>query len=233
MSRWSEDEPACRERGDSAICVAIEGRPRALGDGFTVRRLLPASAQRSVGPFVFFDHMGPTQMAPGHGLDVRPHPHIDLATVTYLFEGEILHRDSLGTEQPIRPGALNWMNAGRGIVHSERSPQSARKQGARLHGLQLWVALPTDAEQQAPSFQHYPAEVIPAVERDGSRLGSSPARPMASVRPSRSTRRSSTSRPGSSDARRSPCPTRTASAPSTSSRARSAAKASATSPVRC
>lgn len=170
MSNWSYDEPTCTERAESAICLSIEGRARDLGDGFSVRRMLPAPARRSVGPFVFFDQMGPAQMAPGHGLDVRPHPHIDLATVTYLFEGEILHRDSLGTEQPIRPGAVNWMTAGRGIVHSERSPASARRTGARLHGLQLWVALPTAAEQQAPSFRHYPADVIPAVERDGSRL---------------------------------------------------------------
>lgn len=170
MSQWSHDEPTCSERSDSAICLAIEGRARDLGEGFSVRRLLPASARRSVGPFVFFDEMGPVQMQPGKGLDVRPHPHIDLATVTYLFEGEILHRDSLGTEQPIRPGAVNWMTAGRGIVHSERSPAAARRSGVRLHGLQLWVALPTHAEQQAPSFRHYPADAIPAVERDGSRL---------------------------------------------------------------
>src|SRR5437763_1999037 len=110
-----------------SVELDIEGRRRDLGDGFTVRRLLPSAARRMVGPFIFVDHMGPVAMASGHGLDVRPHPHINLATVTFLFEGEILHRDSLGSEQPIRPGAVNWMTAGRGIVHSERSPALERK----------------------------------------------------------------------------------------------------------
>jgi redox-sensitive bicupin YhaK (pirin superfamily) len=150
--------------------TVIEARTRDLGDGFTVRRLLPAAARRMVGPFIFFDHMGPVQLAPCKGLDVRPHPHINLATVTYLFEGEILHRDSLGSEQPIRPGAVNWMTAGRGIVHSERSPADARKTGPRLHGLQLWVALPREHEEIAPSFHHHSADTIPLVERPGARL---------------------------------------------------------------
>jgi redox-sensitive bicupin YhaK (pirin superfamily) len=123
-----------------------------------------------VGPFIFFDHMGPVTMTPGSGLDVRPHPHINLATVTYLFEGEILHRDSLGSEQPIRPGAVNWMTAGRGIVHSERSPAAARKTGPSLHGLQLWVALPKAQEEVDPSFHHHPADSIPALEKPGARL---------------------------------------------------------------
>jgi redox-sensitive bicupin YhaK (pirin superfamily) len=114
--------------------------------------------------------MGPVQFGPDHGLDVRPHPHINLATVTYLFEGEILHRDSLGSEQPIRPGAVNWMTAGRGIVHSERSPTSLRKTGPRVHGLQLWVALPGAQEETAPSFRHHPSADIPAVEVPGARL---------------------------------------------------------------
>src|SRR5438477_8904177 len=134
-------------------------RDRDLG-GFVVRRLLPAGRHRAVGPFVFFDHFGPTGLAPGQGMDVRPHPHINLATVTYLFEGEIVHRDSLGSLQPIRPGDINWMTAGRGIVHSERSPADARKTGARAHGLQLWVALPREHEEIEPSFQHHAAGVI-------------------------------------------------------------------------
>ncbi len=123
-----------------------------------------------VGPFIFLDHMGPVQMPPGDGVGIRPHPHVNLATVTYLFEGEILHRDSIGSEQLIRPGAVNWMTAGRGIAHSERSPAAVRKTGARVHGLQLWVALPTAQEEVAPSFQHRAAESIPAIERAGARL---------------------------------------------------------------
>jgi redox-sensitive bicupin YhaK (pirin superfamily) len=123
-----------------------------------------------VGPFIFVDHLGPVGLDPGAGLDVRPHPHIGLATVTYLFEGELLHRDSLGTEQLIQPGAVNWMTAGRGIVHSERSPALDRKAGARLHGLQLWAALPTAQEEADPSFQHHAASVIPEVGLRGARL---------------------------------------------------------------
>ena len=152
------------------IDLEIAARERDLGDGFTVRRLLPTAARRMVGPFIFVDHMGPVQLAAGHGLDVRPHPHINLATVTFLFDGEILHRDSLGSEQPIRPGAVNWMTAGRGIVHSERSPSDKRKSGQRVHGMQLWVALPKEHEEVAPSFQHHAAEAIPTVERPGARL---------------------------------------------------------------
>src|SRR5918912_1574224 len=120
---------------------------RDLGDGFTVRRALPQARKRHVGPFVFFDQMGPVTLAKGHGLDVRPHPHIGLATVTYLFEGEILHRDSLGTEQVIRPGAVNWMTAGSGIAHSERTPPELRASGSRLFGIQTWVGLPRDREE--------------------------------------------------------------------------------------
>src|SRR5687768_17978433 len=115
--------------------------------GFTVRRLLPSQPHKLVGPFIFFDHLGPAVFDPGNGLDVRPHPHIGLATVTYLIEGEILHRDSLGNEMPIRPGEVNWMTAGRGIVHSERTPQANRVGGSTLHGLQTWVALPRDHEE--------------------------------------------------------------------------------------
>lgn len=136
-----------------------------LGDGFTVRRALPAPQRARVGPFVFFDQMGPRSLAPGQGLDVRPHPHIGLATVTYLFEGEIVHRDSLGNVQSIRPGAVNWMTAGRGIVHSERTPQESRGGGARLSGLQTWIGLPGADEECEPSFSHH--EGLPMVEEGG------------------------------------------------------------------
>jgi len=163
-------EPECMKSAEPTVELDIEARTRDLGGGFTVRRLLPSAARRMVGPFIFFDHMGPVQLDPGQGLDVRPHPHINLATVTYLFDGEILHRDSLGSEQPIRPGAVNWMTAGRGIVHSERSPAAARKSGVHVHGLQLWVALPTADEEVEPSFQHHAADAIPVLVRDGARL---------------------------------------------------------------
>jgi redox-sensitive bicupin YhaK (pirin superfamily) len=123
-----------------------------------------------VGPFTFFDHMGVAVFAPGQGIDVRPHPHIGLATVTYLFEGELLHRDSLGSVQPIRPGDVNWMTAGSGIVHSERTAPEQRKQGSRLHGLQLWVALPLEQEETAPSFRHYPGSSLPERDDAGVRL---------------------------------------------------------------
>lgn len=123
-----------------------------------------------VGPFVFFDQMGAAVFAPGRGIDVPPHPHVGLATVTYLFDGELLHRDSLGSVQPIRPGDVNWMTAGRGIVHSERTPPEPRRNGSRLHGLQLWVALPLDQEEAVPSFRHYPASVLPARDEGGVHL---------------------------------------------------------------
>jgi redox-sensitive bicupin YhaK (pirin superfamily) len=120
-----------------------------------------------VGPFIFFDHMGPAALAPGDGLDVRPHPHIGLATVTYLFDGEILHRDSVGSVQPIRPGDVNWMTAGRGIVHSERTPPGLRAAGTRVHGIQTWVALPRAHEETAPAFAHHPAATLPVVTLPG------------------------------------------------------------------
>lgn len=168
MSVHLHDEPSCDRVNHDLVELEIAGRARSLGDGLTVRRLLPAAARRIVGPFVFVDHMGPVVLEPGHGLDVRPHPHIHLATVTYLFDGEFLHRDSLGSEQAIRPGAVNWMAAGRGIAHSERSPAAMRAAGARVHGLQLWCALPTAHEEDEPSFQHHPANTIP--ELDGVRV---------------------------------------------------------------
>jgi redox-sensitive bicupin YhaK (pirin superfamily) len=150
--------------------VVIVPQMRDLGDGFQVHRALPSAQRRMVGPFVFWDQMGPTLLEPGKGLDVRPHPHIGLATVTYLFEGEILHRDSLGSVQSILPGAVNWMIAGRGIVHSERTPPHMRRQGGPLFGIQSWVALPKDQEECAPAFTHYGCDTLPMVEGDGLRM---------------------------------------------------------------
>ena len=138
------------------ILQVIGSRQRDLG-GFVVRRVLPAEGRQMVGPFIFFDHMGPTQFALGVGIDVRPHPHIALATVTYLFSGSLQHRDSLGTVQEIRPVDVNWMSAGRGIAHSERTPQSARASGEHVHGIQSWVALPDGQEDGEPTFVHHPA----------------------------------------------------------------------------
>ncbi len=153
----------------AAVKQVVEARRRDLG-GFEVRRILPYGGGRMVGPFIFLDHMGPAAFAPGAGIDVRPHPHIGLATVTYLFEGVRVHRDSLGCVQTIRPGDVNWMTAGSGIVHSERSSPQARSRGARLHGLQSWVALPTAFEEAPPAFHHHPADTLPALDRGGARL---------------------------------------------------------------
>jgi redox-sensitive bicupin YhaK (pirin superfamily) len=158
---------AVRESGVDAVDLVILPPSRDLGDGFTVRRALPQPQRRMVGPFIFFDQMGPIALRDGQGLDVRPHPHIGLATITYLIDGEILHRDSLGSVQAIRPGAVNWMSAGSGIVHSERSPDDARHGGAGLFGLQLWVALPAAQEESAPSFVHHDADAIPSGQIDG------------------------------------------------------------------
>jgi redox-sensitive bicupin YhaK (pirin superfamily) len=152
----------------TTVEVLIHPATRDLGDGFQVRRALPNTQRRMVGPFVFLDQMGPSRLAPGQGLDVRPHPHIGLATVTYLSEGEILHRDSLGSVQAIRPGDVNWMTAGRGIVHSERSPAEARTEGPALAGLQCWVALPQALEECAPAFVHHPAASLPVAESGGT-----------------------------------------------------------------
>jgi redox-sensitive bicupin YhaK (pirin superfamily) len=142
---------------------------RDLG-GFSVRRVLPAIERRMVGPFVFFDQMGPALFEPGTGIDVRPHPHIGLATVTYLFEGEILHRDTLGSVQAIRPGEINWMTAGRGIAHSERTGPETRAAGGRLAGIQSWVALPKDDEETEPGFAHHGAGALPIVAGDGKEV---------------------------------------------------------------
>ena len=155
MSNLDNSNSADCTDGDCNGLVSrlLQPGSRDLGD-FSVRRVMPQRGSRSVGPWVFFDHMGPADFEPGQGIDVRPHPHINLATVTYLFDGEIMHRDSLGSVQAIRPGDLNLMVAGRGIVHSERSPNELRAAGHTLHGLQLWHALPEAVEETAPEFLH-------------------------------------------------------------------------------
>jgi redox-sensitive bicupin YhaK (pirin superfamily) len=152
----------------SRIELEVPERARSI-DGFPVARILPSPALRALGPFVFVDHMGPAVFGRGSALDVRPHPHIHLATVTYLLEGSIFHRDSLGSARAIQPGAINWMHAGRGIVHSERSPQDDRDRERALHGLQLWVALPTEHEESEPGFAHHPASSLPRIEDRGVR----------------------------------------------------------------
>jgi len=153
----------------SAIALLIEPGSKDLGE-FSVRRSLPDRRRQRVGPFVFWDHMGPAEFPPGTGVAVRPHPHIGLATITYLFEGVIVHRDSLRFEQPITTGGVNWMTAGRGIVHSERTPQELLESGSRLHGIQAWVALPEALEETEPRFEHYPADRIPRLSFDGARM---------------------------------------------------------------
>jgi hypothetical protein len=159
--------------GDARSCQAIEHvivpRARDLG-GFEVRRALPALQKQMVGPFIFFDQMGPAEFLLTNGIDVRPHPHIGLATVTYLFEGEIFHRDSLGTALPIRPGALNLMSAGRGIVHSERETTEAKAKPRRMFGIQAWAALPKSHEEMAPSFVHHSVDDLPRIEGEGKRI---------------------------------------------------------------
>ncbi len=167
MSFFPGKDPAA---GDAPACDAIERvivpRTSDLG-GFFVRRALPSSQRRMVGPFIFFDHMGPAEFRAGQGIDVRPHPHIGLATVTYLFAGEIMHRDSLGSIAAIQPGAVNWMSAGRGIAHSERTAPDHRVAGEPLHGLQCWVALPAQHEEGAPAFVHHDAGELPAETGEG------------------------------------------------------------------
>jgi redox-sensitive bicupin YhaK (pirin superfamily) len=156
--------------GDRFSCDAIETvivpRSRDIGS-FEVRRALPSAQRQMVGPFIFFDQMGPAEFLLGTGMDVRPHPHIGLSTVTYLFEGEIMHRDSLGTALPIRPGELNWMTAGRGITHSERTPPELRTGSSKLFGIQTWVALSRDDEERTPDFTHYDAQQLPVIEGEG------------------------------------------------------------------
>jgi len=164
MTYLTASDPTCTGNSGS-IELLINAHAKDLG-GFSVRRLLPSPDRRMVGPFIFFDHMGPAEFPPGQGIQVRPHPHIGLATVTYLFEGEILHRDSLGFVQPIQAGAVNLMTAGRGIVHSERAGSDLQTT-SRLHGIQSWMALPEEHEELAPNFVHYPATDLPEFEKDG------------------------------------------------------------------
>lgn len=170
MSVRPAAEPICDKADETrAIETLIEGRERDIG-GFTVRRILPSVRRRSVGPYVFWDHMGPAVLEPGQAMDVRPHPHINLATVTYLFAGQVEHRDSTGARQVIRPGAINLMTAGRGIVHSERSPQATRETRREAHGIQLWLGLPTEHEECEPAFAHHPAESLPEHVGDDLRV---------------------------------------------------------------
>lgn len=170
MSFFPGKDPAA---GDTYQCDAIAQvivpRTVDLGD-FAVRRALPSARTRMVGPFIFFDHFGPAEFRAGNGLDVRPHPHIGLATVTYLFDGEIMHRDSLGTAVAIRPGEVNWMTAGRGIVHSERTRPERRVDGEPIHGLQMWVALPTVMEEMKAAFAHHEVAEFPIVADNGKNV---------------------------------------------------------------
>jgi len=166
MSWQPADEAMATSPGDCPpVETVIVPRSRDLG-GFDVRRALPSTRRKMIGPFIFFDQMGPATFTAGKGIDVRPHPHIGLSTVTWLIEGEILHRDSLGSIQAIRPGAVNWMTAGSGIAHSERTPDALRS-GAKLYGLQTWLALPKAHEETAPRFEHFSADRLPTFEGDG------------------------------------------------------------------
>ena len=169
MSRLGAEEPQAPTPPPPGLEAVIIPRAHDVG-GFEVRRALPAKERQMVGPFIFFDQMGPGEFLTGTGLDVRPHPHIGLSTVTYLFEGEIMHRDSLGVRQAITPGALNWMTAGSGIAHSERSDAATRDRTRRLFGIQSWAALPKDQEEIAPAFTHHAAETLPLAEEAGLRL---------------------------------------------------------------
>jgi redox-sensitive bicupin YhaK (pirin superfamily) len=167
MSFFPGKDPA---PGDASAADAIDLViiPRSVDLGhFEVRRALPHSRRRMVGPFIFFDHFGPAEFHAGQGIDVRPHPHIGLATVTFLFDGEIMHRDSLGTSAAIRPGEVNWMTAGRGIVHSERTAPEHRREGEPIHGLQCWVALPSDQEECLPGFSHHDSAALPLIRDEG------------------------------------------------------------------
>lgn len=151
----------------SQVETVIEARIRGLG-GLKIRRLLPSRRRQRIGPFIFLDHIGPESLPAGRGVDVPPHPHIDLATVTYLFEGDLVHRDSLGSVETIRPGEINWMHAGRGVVHSERTGPELRKKASRIHGLQMWAALPAESEGTPPHFKHYSSDSLPVVDDGGT-----------------------------------------------------------------
>lgn len=169
MSIDETPEPTCEACDDAGgIALVIEGKSRPIGD-LEVARVLPVRERRAVGPFVFLDHMGPVTFAPGAGFDVKPHPHIGLSTVTYLFEGEGVHRDSIGSVQVVRPGEINLMTAGRGVVHSERADPAWRARGGTMHGLQLWLGLPIANEEDAPSFAHHGREALPRVDLRGGR----------------------------------------------------------------
>ena len=168
MSAFDSDAPLCA-RSAGSVELVISGNTKNLGDGFIVRRSLPAPERMTVGPFIFFDEMGPAEFSSGQGMNVRPHPHIGLATVTYLFAGEIMHRDSLGFEQPIEPGAINLMTAGKGIVHSERTRPDLLESGQYLHGIQTWMALPDALQEIDPAFVHYPSSALPQIAEGGVR----------------------------------------------------------------
>ena len=170
MNSDAQQEQFARPSLPDALDIVIAGRARDLVGGFKVQRILPYSQRRMVGPFIFLDQMGPEFLRAGIGLDVAPHPHIGLATVTYLFQGELLHRDSLGNVQMIRPGEVNWMTAGNGIAHSERTPPELRQTGSELFGLQSWVALPARDEECEPSFAHHGTEELPIIEGEGKRV---------------------------------------------------------------
>lgn len=163
----SEDPILGDKRSCDALDLIVVPRVRDLGDGFSVRRALPHGKRQMVGPFIFFDQMGPVQFMAGQGMDVRPHPHIGLATVTYLFDGRVMHRDSEGNALEIEPGAMNLMTAGRGIAHSERTPGAARASGQGMHGIQSWIALPGAHEETDPSFQHFAAADLPVIDDRG------------------------------------------------------------------
>jgi len=163
----SKDTPGAETSPEVGLVVGPRRRP--LGD-LEVNRVWPTARRRLIGPFIFLDHLLRAQLPPGRGLDVPPHPHIGIATVTYLFEGELMHTDSLGSRELIRPGELNWMTAGRGITHAERTPAAERARASVIHGTQAWVALPRDAESCAPTFEHYGAAVLPLLERRGVRM---------------------------------------------------------------
>ena len=167
MSFFPAKDPAPGDvRAADAIDLVVVPRSVDVGH-FAVRRALPHVNRRMVGPFIFFDHFGPAEFRAGQGIDVRPHPHIGLATVTFLFDGEIIHRDSLGTDAAIRPGEVNWMSAGRGIVHSERTAPDHRRDGEPIHGLQCWVALPAAQEESTPAFFHHDSAALPLVSEEG------------------------------------------------------------------
>ena len=164
------DAPPRERELPRGLETVIVTRVREIVDNFRVRRALPSARRRMVGPFIFLDQMGPETLRAGSGLDVAPHPHIGLATVTYLFEGELLHRDNLGVVQAIRPGEVNWMTAGRGIAHSERTPQRMRLSGSELFGIQAWVAMPKKYEESDPAFTHHGTSELPVIEGEGKRV---------------------------------------------------------------